>query len=572
MSLAHLATIGTLKYNGYTFDGGSRVKVNVEFVKDDAGRTVIYSKHTIEVTGFVADASSTDGQLETIREKLSHQGQELIFKNKGFGDDLVVNSPGGALRDVKWGPVPEVLYWEPVGSAAACEFSWRVVTCVPICENSAARTSGVMAFNFEVDFAIDYRGLTTRTITGYIEIAQTRSAKNVPDSADAYRFLVQPECPLGFQRDQDDWHLSSDKSRIDFNIADRQLPTRNPYPNLVTKIDAKQSTRWAPYEAGGSAYQRGTISLDIELTLDTQPTLGWNLFGGLVRSRLAVAQRNGFSLLFDELRVEEDIFGLGSSFELSFRLLKTIGQANGSTGGPADANPQIPPDWFDPTAAGLWQPIGTDWRLWRTSMSGVLYNRGFAGLTQAANTDVIVDLCGAGVTIPWTGTAPGSSPKIGPPAPAIRNKRPSPTQSFITYKQRVAIRRQRYLARQRPLQPTPGDGVSGNMFDPTGVRFSDNASSSASGGSSVTPDTIQTGGAPSYEILYIGNAQRAGYEIPRPSVQSVGGQTPVESDAMWMLDQVGTAFGVPIFQAMWAIKYLLPAAPSSVSGPPNLQG
>ncbi len=246
MSFAHLATIGTLSYNGYTFDGASGVKVSVEFVKDDAERTIIYSRHTIEVHTFISDAVSTDSQLENIRARLNHQGQALTFVNKGFGDDLIVNANGGAgIRDVKWGPIPEMLYWEPVGSAGACEMIWKVVTCVPCCGHGLSdRTTGVMAFNFGVDVAIDIRGLSTRTIDGYIEIAQTRGAgKTIPDSADNYRFMIQPDLPNGFQREQT-WSISASKSRVNFTITDRQLPTKNPYPQLVTNIRGNHRSAW----------------------------------------------------------------------------------------------------------------------------------------------------------------------------------------------------------------------------------------------------------------------------------------------------------------------------------------
>jgi hypothetical protein len=566
MSLSHLATIGTLKYNGYTFDGASSVKCNVEFVKDDAGRTVIYSRHTIEVTGFVADSSSTDGQLENIRERLSHQGQELIFTNKGFGDDLVVNSPGSLLRDVKWGPAPEMLYWEPVGSSAACEFSWKVTTCVPVCDNGNGRTRGVMAFNFAADFSIDQRGLTTRNITGYLEIAITRDAKNVPDSADSYRYLIQPDLPAGFQRHQD-FNLSADKSRLDFSFTDTQLPTRNPWPNFCTKIDARHRNSWAP-GTGDVSTQFGGISADIELAASASPVLAWAIFGGLVRSRFAYAIQKGLTPFLDELHAEEEIFGLGSTFDCSFRLLRDVGNLlAGQSMDQANNNPQIPPGWYDVTSTGMWQPVGTDWRLWRSSLSDVFYSRGLAGLAQPANTDVIVDLCGAGITIPWTGTQPPAAPRTSTGPLTVRNQRPDPRRSFLSYKMRAAVRRERYLARQKPMQSPPTDGVGGggNQLGTDGVRFNDGSSSSP-----VTPDTIQQSSSPSYEVLYVGSATRAGYEIPRPAVTTIGGQTAVESEGKWATEQLGVYFGVPVFQAVWAIKYLLAGPPSGISGPPNI--
>jgi len=64
---------------------------------------------------------------------------------------------------------------------------------------------------------------------------------------------------------------------------------------------------------------------------------------------------------------------------------------------------------------------------------------------------------------------------------------------------------------------------------------------------------------------------RAGYEIPRPAVQSVGNQTATEVAGEYVMEQVGNYFGLPIFAARWHLEYALPAAPGNISGPPNLQ-
>jgi hypothetical protein len=576
MSFAHLSAVGTLSYNGYTFDGASEVKVNTEFVRDGAERTVVYARHTIEVHAFVSDGSSTDSQLQNIRARLSHQGQALQFIDKGFGDDLRVNVPGG-IRDVKWGPKPEILHWQPLGSAGACEVVWRVSTCVPDCGNGASdRTSGVMAHNYGITFAIDVRGLTTRTITGYIEIAQTRAgigginSKNVPDSADQYRNYIQPDLPDGFQREQE-WTISDDKSRVNFTIVDRQLPTNNPYPVLVTNIRANHRTHWG--RGRDAMALRQSIDMDVELAKGAPRVLGYRLFGELVKQRVDYAARQGNIAILDSVDANESIFGLDHSFSCTYRLItplvNTLNSSPGDLLSGSAQNANVPATIFDFSRTGMWQQVGTNWSQWRSSISHVFSNRGIAGLQAPAQNDVIIDLCDAGVTISTSSTQPPPQQPVAVLAPVVRNVKPPPRQSYLTYKQRVAIRHEKYLARQKPLQPTPADGAKNDMTSDQGMNFSVGQSS---GQSTPTADTIQESGPGSFFADLIGSALRVGYQIPKPAIVSVGGVTPVEQSARYIMEHVGNWFGLPVFRAAWWVSYMLPSPPANVSAPPKLEG
>ncbi|MGH8743515.1 MAG: hypothetical protein ACREUY_04475 [Burkholderiales bacterium] len=520
MSFSHLATIGTLSYNGVTFDGASHIKVNVEFIRDEAERTVIYSRHTIEAQAYFSDASSTDSQLESIRSKLNHQGGALTFINKGFGDDLVVNAAGGGgLRDVKWGPKPETLYWEPVGAAGACEVIWKVSTCVPVCGRGASdRTSGVMALNYGVDIAIDERGLSTRTISGYIEIAQTRTAfMGIPDTADNYRFMIQPVIPDGFQR-SNTWRISADKSRADFTITDRQLPTKNPYPAQVTNIRGNHRVSWS--RGRRSLSKINSISLEVELALGAPAALAWQMFGQLVKSRVDYAARNGLTAFLDEVVSDEEIFGLSYAFGCSYRLLSNAGQAmNQGSQDFANLNPNIPQAVFDVAATGQWQPVGTDWNLWRTSLvnAGVFGSRGLALLT-VPSTDIIVDLCGDAQQASFS-KPQSSTSLVRATVPVLKNKKPPAHQSYLSYSQRVIVRREKYVARQKKKQQSRKPTATGDMMNPERASFGE--SQSQGDITSSAGDTLQESGTGSYRVAYVGSAERAGYEIPRPAVQSI---------------------------------------------------
>jgi hypothetical protein len=558
MSFAHLATIGTLSYNGYTFDGSSSVNVRIEFVMDEAERTILYHRHLIHVKTYVQADASTDSSLETIRSALGHQGQALTFVNKGFGDDLLVNVPGGyGLRDVKWGPKPKILTWNPVGSANACEVEWECEVCVPKCSSTTnGRSMGVMAVNYGVSITVDSRGLSTRTISGYLEIAQTRNGYNIPDSADAYRNLISPPQPEGFGRESN-WQFSPDRSRVEFSINDTQIPSKNPYPQLVTHIDGNHRCSWSR----GSQYKtsiRNSITMDIETAMGAPPMLAWNLFGSFVRQRIGIARQNGKPVFLDDVTVEEDLFGLRNRFAVSYRTLMT----------PQTALNQLDASLFDFASVGMWKPVGTNWQLWRNSLSHVFDNRGLAGLAVPAANDVIIDLCNTGLTIPWNGT-------IKPPTQAVyiqpglfKNERPPADRSYLEYKTGFAIENERPVTRQAPQQASEGDQGSGNMYDTSAIQFPARQTGSSL---SLSPDTLQSGGPGQYSLTFYGSAKRAGYQIPRPRVVSVGGQTPVEKTAKYICEHMGSCFGVPVFRAIWSILYLLPSSPSSVDPPIKIE-
>ena len=560
MSFAHLATLGTLTYNGYTFDGSSQIEVSVEFVQDDAQRTVIYHKHTIKVHFFVNDSADLDGDVLALRARLSKQGGPLRFVNHGFGDDLIVNVSAGGLRDVKWGPTPRVLHWSPVGGSQTCEVIWEVETCVPVCSTSPQhRSTGVMAMNYGVSFSIS-DGYTTRSIDGYLEIAQTRLLGRPPDVADRYRHLINPFLPDGFERTTS-WSIDQDKSRLNFAITDKQIRSQNAYPPGVVKIEGDHTVAWVKGGAG-TAYQRNSLSLDVELAQGASPTLAWNIFGTIVRQRTDHAARRGRKAFLESVTASEDLFGARQSFAASWRVLMNPGTAANSPGNTPP--PTLGPGLFDFSASGLWQPLGTEWRLWKTSMFnlGIFQNRGVTGLEQLAANDAIVDLCSSHATLPFNGqNPPQRRPRPGR-APTIFNQRPTPRESYLDFNMTLHFDSQRPTARQSSLQaPNP-------QSQPTSMQGTGEAVIGNQG--QAREDTIQGSGASQFFVTLIGYAKRAGWAIEKPALLTVGGRIATEVDAKFALGPVVNVFGCPVYRAWWIIRYALAASPGIVRPQPTL--
>lgn len=539
-----LAELGTLSYNGYHFDGTSKVSVNVELAKDDAGRTVVGHQHTIHVWTLIQGDSGTNTEMLAIRQQLGEQGRELTFINRGFGGDLVVNTSNNGMRDIRWGPIPKIIHWEPIASYRCSEMEWEVITTLPICDNGVQRWSGVMALNYEVSFDIDERGYTSRSITGYLEIAQTRIGRTIPDSADLYLNSYLTTIPLGFKRSQSR-HLSLNKSRLDFSIIDKQIPSPNAFPAGIIDIQVRHRAGWKR----GSGLPRNVITAEIEVAAHMPPAYAMVVFSSIANQRLAIAraaaviadstsggQTNAIgSVLLDEFTIEEDLFSRRSSFTLGYLV-------------PASLKQFI-------TSCGLWASLPTTWLDWHTSINEAQSQRGYAGLNHLPADDRITDLCQPANLLGYAQRQNPYNQIVQPTLPAIKNVRPTPKNSWLKYHNNAIIHRQRPVVRQRLLQPTDTDP---GTFDPqatTGMLYPQGAG---------LADVIQEGGRGSYYAMLSGRAARAGWEIPRPKYGTIGGAPATEIDGIFRQAITGNWFGCPIYQATWELVYALPYSPGKI--------
>lgn len=130
---AVLPDIGTLAYNGVTFSQLYKSSVNGNAIPDAASRTVRFMEYTITVEGMVTlnDGDvTTDNSWVNLRQRLDQYAGTLTYQGKGFGP-LVVNKPGGVLWDVNWGPKPQTLEFQPLGSSRSAMIRWTVKVCIP---------------------------------------------------------------------------------------------------------------------------------------------------------------------------------------------------------------------------------------------------------------------------------------------------------------------------------------------------------------------------------------------------------------------------------------------------------
>jgi hypothetical protein len=544
MTIAGIQPGNLLKYNGFEFDGASTINAAVRFIRDDADRVVVYQETTITAKAIVVPNSgnaSTDKAMQEIRRKLGADGGILTFKDKGFGQDFVVNK--GKIKDVKFGPKPKILSWKPIGDTLAAEIEWQVVTRFPVCEN--AKFKDVLALNYDHTVVIDDKSNSTRTVTGYIEIAQTRRVgqQSLTQIADSFRGQIRVVPLPGFKRTQS-WKTSLDKSRVDFSIVDEQINSRNPWPQFVTDISARHDV--AMSRSSGFQSSLNTLSANIELIPGKPGTLAYLIFLQLIQTRILTARGSSNQVvMLQNVNISEDIFGRSSRFSVSYRVLHCL------------------KDFMQRT--GLWQPLGTNWQQWATSVSPMFNNRGNAGLAASASHDAIISLCLPGSTGGVNIDSPLRTERdVANSLPSLQNLRPPAARSWLAYENIIQLFADRPTVRQSPIQ-SPAD----QLEEQTALGTSDFSYPEQSSG--VKEDIIQEGGQPTYSAWLIGHAARVGYKIVQPRLKKIGKAAVREVKNIFTEGSIANMFGQPVFGASWKIGYILAGSPGKVPPEDNLK-
>ncbi len=202
--LGPLDDLGTLQYNDVVFSVLYHSRLSGVAMPDAAERTTKYIEYTLNVEGVVtleAGEDDTDVTWLAIWKRLSAPGAPLFYEGNGSGQ-LNVNVQGGDLWDVKWGPVPKVIDFQPLGGARAANIVWRVTTCVPrllIARKLVPQPNPpgfklpfqagadvnlvnkpavlpVVQFNYDSSLSYDDEGYATITLRGTLEIPMTRKS------------------------------------------------------------------------------------------------------------------------------------------------------------------------------------------------------------------------------------------------------------------------------------------------------------------------------------------------------------------------------------------------------------
>jgi len=181
------------------------------------------------LTGTIAGYTSTittDAVIMDAIQRLTEPAGEFHYENKGLGN-LVINLPGGGdVRDVVWGPKPQMLSYKPHGAGVGCDIVWKVDIALVTCDDGIFDGLFPMEFCYTVQFSIDKSGYQTRTYSGFVRIPQTRLEQGdrlLQRTADKLREQINPQPITGYRRIPGEFTISEDKCRLNFTIRDEQI-------------------------------------------------------------------------------------------------------------------------------------------------------------------------------------------------------------------------------------------------------------------------------------------------------------------------------------------------------------
>ncbi len=586
-----LPGVGTVEYNGYSFNGSLKSRISARFVYDQADRTVVYVVYTLDLTVLIVNSgSSTDTPMDDLRNRLSTPGRCLKFSTTGLGTMNVQCTLAGAL-DVVWGPKPRILDMESIGSSQAWRVRWVCEVAIPQCSAPAYRNFP-LAFNYEMQYAIEENGLTTRTYTGYVELAlgrETGGSRFVVDEADRFREQINPPLIPGFRRKPGDFRLSADRRILKFTIVDTEM-TPDGIPAYCTNASGTHSIRTAD---DNSFTILGTIQAEYTVNPKEPKTRAWEVFYLLMVDRLNVARffpnlpdsefdrtERGFRITHIEL--EEGLYSNALTMRFAAHYYY-VGTAETLL-----------------TGSGMWRPmVGTQWLDYAKTVQNVIGPRGNANLFYNKMDDAILDICE-----PRSPRPPSSQTVVSlrrmPDISGSMTTRVTPNNSWAQLKTNILHEPDEGKSimkslpeeelkiipstmrgvgpmqdGQTPIKPpddfppptvteedgtehwfelppgleNPGGEISGPVFKPSTPKPKNG-----------TGLVVQQRTAPVHKVRLIGQAVRVGYPIPPPVLFTLLGCKciPAPNDPpRFITGIIGNWFGYPIYGAAWDIPYVL---------------
>lgn len=551
----------TTEYGTYTFGAfcSSRLAINPLPSKDGRGNKGV--EYTLHVDDYVVSPNGTDSiadEMDDWEKILTTRCGRLRYQNRGH--DLDVNNPAGTVRDIGGrdglGPIPKLSEFRTMGGQAAfaAKVSWSCTTTIPKCAANTVYQGRPMDLGFEVTWRIDDGGVSTRVISGWVEIPVFRlyGIRVGSDQADAYRPKVIDGFPMlpGFTRNTN-WKLSADRKTDTFTIVDAERDP-NYFQVGMERWRGTHETHSAFAYPFGFVTYGNTISASFTVQRDKHKSLAWKRFGALVASRIAprkplvgvdlfravktaVGER---TVIPQDLRVTDSLDSKEVNFTFSYTHISS-------------------PHTFL-ADAGMWEPIpNADWDAWKKeARNGAANERGYMQLGWKREWDAWLDLCSdkKAPIVPPDAAAERAGPVKIEGAKIARFKPPKPEESFMAYEAHLRFVGTASIARHKPLHYAPAGLATVHEHDV-------NSKTHLQQGSAPS-DVLQSVGSPTCDVILTGSAVRAGYAVVPPKLISVGGVAAQLIHEDIRNAEIGNGGGIPIFGGRWRCVYMLPATPT----------
>lgn len=302
---ATLPSVGTLSYNGCVFSPLFETNVSGKPIKDDAGRTVKFMDYDLVVDGYVtlpSGEATINGRTLLLRYLLTLQGGVLIYRGRGF--DLTVG-PSELQRDVAWGPVPELLEFQPLGGGRSAKIKWQVK--VRITGSPYSQSRPLLQFNCETSAVYDDEGYSALHVHGTMEIPLSRQLRqevrtltatvdDVRSQLEARIFgnVVAPGPALQptdagidlsrFHVTRREYNVSRDKRTLKFDIEAEEKP----YMDLPPDCTVAHGTYTVKPATTGMGLMRWlcTLRASYVVRADRPRRVAWLAFLALLRLRM----------------------------------------------------------------------------------------------------------------------------------------------------------------------------------------------------------------------------------------------------------------------------------------------
>jgi len=569
-----LAGIGTASYNGVTFPNQISTQINSRAVRDSSNRYTKYVEHNITIEFIIHDGlyalqtgtytitlqpppgtddppgDTTDEVYQEIRRRLLQSGGVLIFKDKGFGGIFTIDSD---KQDVAFGPTPEVLSWESVGSNKAIRVIWSCTVTIAECKGGGDGTSPLSEklaeLNYSLNWDIDEAGLTRRTVNGMMELAMSRPEAAVRGVAtvDEFRGRIHIDVPLGFKRSNQSWTVSPDRRFLNFSITDQEIPSDNPlYPGVIhLDIDYSFSNTSISFSQWNV-----TLSGTISVVPEVPQWFAWAAFILVVKSKRAHAtkarvttiiegQRDtcpGGIVLTRNLSISSKPYGRDMSFSLTWLLSCTLDSLFAAT--------------------GIWEPVlGTSWQAYRTSMTRATRTwdkRGHARMRDF-NEGTIVNICEPGTQHSTVNAVAFRNP-IRPATPALfTSSCPLPETSWLVFQNEYELIRDTGTYSHVPLSKP--ERVNETVPTAASVGYDIQ-------GSQTNEPVTQRRTQSKYMVRMKGWAMRVCHHIPPIRITKYGGIPVTLIGDEDQSEKLLSTFDLPVYIARWDKLYSVNGTPS----------
>jgi len=580
----------TLTYNGVQFGGADAgyksLPPSYQFVGtpvyDPTGRSLLYIDVTVQVRCIFFETSEFNMTvaMAQLQQALSAPAKQLRIAGLGYGfysHDLV-NEPNVdpaknyfdiVSLDIGNGPKPGPLQMTPIGGQLSWELAWSInFQYMPCLNDGTQDVLTFQAFNFSTTWNNDFEGLTTRTISGMVQIAGHRNYagnnKLVLAIAEQTRGNLVVLLPVGFKRVQNSWNEAEDKRILRFSITDQQLEG-DPLPDGVTQ--AKGSFSFSAGDGkGGFAQSICALQMAIKTAPNVHRDMAGKLFLAAAIAKQASIQAGlptGKMVMPIKLSITNGKFDDARQTECSIVWMVAGGCLNAML-----------------SAAGIWEPvssmIGTTfganqtYSTWVASMAALWGNRGTSGIQSSASEAVIIDICDGVVTKTIGATSPNSFSVSTNSLPSFTCPAVPTDGGWITFDMEIKVLRKDdpyFHKKAASFVPSLASGFP--ITDPIDNTSIPLGGSLVSQGSSDY-DVVEQQGYPSTYVAVKFRGLRFVNKPYIPSIKSIGGITPVEIDQSpnapyWAFD----SFGCPV----WAISgyriYRVPGTISAVQTPEN---